>query len=72
MSFIHKHSKKIHYAGMIVVLLMSYIKTFYAQAQYAIPIMVIPAWMLLFGIIAGRAGSLMAGITGTIIVWLVF
>lgn len=72
MKFINKHIEKIYAAGVIAVLIASYIKTLYAEGIYAIPIMVIPACMMLFGVIAGPLGSLIAGITGTIIVCFVF
>lgn len=72
MKFINKHIQKIYAAGVISVLISCYIKTLYAESMYAIPIMVIPATMMLFGVIAGPAGSLISGITGTIIIWFVF
>lgn len=72
MKFINKHIKIIYASGVIAVLIASYIKTLYAESIHTIPITIIPAGMLVLGTLAGPAGSLIAGVAGTIIVYFVF
>lgn len=71
MKFIHKHIKIIYPLGLIAIVLSSYIHGRISDwnnpmAQF------LPLTTLLIGAMAGPLGSLIGGVTGTLILYLVF
>lgn len=72
MRFINKNIKSIYVICVIILLLISYIKTFYAAPVHEGIIVAIPFTMLVIGALAGPAGSLILGTVGTLIVYLIF
>lgn len=72
MKFINKYIKEIYAIQIILIVIASFIKTYYCEEADQIIVMGIPLCMLMLGVLAGPIGSLILGIAGTIIVYFVF
>ena len=72
MRFINKNIKLIYAISVIVIIILSYIKTLYSDPQNEGIIMAIPFGMLVLGAVAGPAGSMILGVVATFIVYFIF